>query len=141
MWKSFYPASGAAGTQRMAQVATLAFVALLAGCATASAPQSSFDKNRSGNYVVVENHNWQDLRVYAVNSAGARFRLGNVTTNQRRRFRLPSSVTSSGFRFELVATFIGSSQVQRTGSLPFYPNRDVYWTVGNHAVTSHVMVR
>ena len=74
----------------------LAAVLLLGGCATAGAPAEGAGPG-GDHEIVVENHGWETVRVYAVRD-NARLRLGTVTGMNRERFRLkPGMITPQGY--------------------------------------------
>lgn len=74
----------------------LAAVLLLGGCASAGGTADGAGEE-SGQTVVVENHGWETVRVYAVRS-NARLRLGTVRPMNTERFRLKAGmVTPQGY--------------------------------------------
>lgn len=58
--------------------------------------------------VIVANHNWLDVHVYASRHAGGRVSLGVVTSNTTRKFELPDTFLDAGGDVYLIADPIGS---------------------------------
>lgn len=61
--------------------------------------------------VRVENHNWLDMHVYAIQTGAPARSLGWVTAHSSKVFNLPGSVTQAGTDLRLLADPIGSRDV------------------------------
>lgn len=114
---------------------------VLAGCSSSpdfrgaeAAPPA-----RPGLAVVVENHAWEDVAVYA-SSGMARRRLGSVTAGRTGSFRLDGLVASAT-DLELVAQAMAASRVHRSGRLMVYAGQTVTWTLHQGRLGGDVTIR
>ncbi|HET6232495.1 MAG TPA: hypothetical protein VFE05_20635 [Longimicrobiaceae bacterium] len=89
--------------------------------------------------VEVENHNWSDVDVFAV-EGGIRYRLGTVVSMSTVRLRLPRGVGRPGRDVRLVADPIGSPEVFTSQSLQVSPGQMLSMTLQNHLAISSVAV-
>lgn len=122
-------------TRRVAVVAMVVFVS--AGCWRASkSGAAAFDEETT---VLVENHNWLEMVVYALRGAD-RIRLGNVSTGGSAEFRLPRGFTT-GSNITLVADPIGSRTLFRSEPLAVAPGRLLRLRIENNIRQSSVSMR
>jgi hypothetical protein len=120
----------------------VAFCALNSGCVLRNRGASDNDASvaQHGNAtVVVRNHNFNDVTVYAVGSAGARTRLGTVTGESTATFTLPSWTTTTG-TVGLIADPIGGNGLARSGPVPISPGRVVTFTIEQNLALSAAIV-
>lgn len=89
--------------------------------------------------VVVENNNWLDVNVYAIRD-GMRRRLGTVTTNSTRRFRLPRAFVATGGEVRLLVDPIGSSQTRMMPPVAIMGGDRIDLDVFNHLPLSSISV-
>lgn len=120
----------------------LALAALLgtAACATAGTSDPFTGPHGDpGIQVVVENHAWTDMSVYAA-SGGGRVRLGSVTSGRTETFRVPS-LDEHVVDMELFADPLASSTVYRSGRLVVLEGQRVTWTIHESELGGSVTVR
>lgn len=122
-------------------IAVLAIGVTTAGCAPAgnSYRSTPSPEGRKATTVAVENNNWATMTVYAMRGA-SRHRLGMVTSMNKARFRIPSSLMAGGQELRLMADPIGSSQVYVTEAIQVRPGERVELTLQNHLAISSVSV-
>ena len=77
--------------------------------------------------VTVANHNWLDMHVYLVRASGGRTSLGIVTSQQTKRFEIPSGFTAGPSDLHIVADPIGSSRPYVSPA--FFPDRGTDFAV------------
>jgi hypothetical protein len=92
-----------------------------------------------GIVVVVENHAWTDMSVYAASGAG-RVRLGSVTSGRTETFRV-HSLDEHVVDMELFADPLASSTVYRSGRLVVLEGQQVIWTIHESDLGGSVTVR
>lgn len=90
--------------------------------------------------VMVVNHHWSDMNVYAEGS-GARHRLGTVTAQAKRSFQLPGVLLSGTGGLRLVADPIGGRNSHVSFPVQVWPGETVEFTIENQLATSSVVVR
>lgn len=91
--------------------------------------------------VIVANHNWLDVHVYARRSTGARVSLGVVTSNTTRKFDLPAGFLSTGQDVYLIADPIGSTRHYVTPAIFADPGTNVIVHVENALNQSSASLR
>jgi hypothetical protein len=89
--------------------------------------------------VLVRNHNWLDMRVYAV-VEGNRWRLGTAYTGRRIEIELPRHLGAAYRPVQLVAYPIGGSGAATTGELFVLPGDEVDWVLENNLSLSSVFI-
>lgn len=107
-----------------------------AGCAggmTQQSPEDALAQAADPDAVTVhvDNHNWQDVDVYALHD-GMRYRLGMVTSMSGQNFRVPLGVLTQTGDFRLLVDPIGSNQSYVTDPLLVSPGQQIKWSVENH---------
>jgi hypothetical protein len=85
--------------------------------------------------VQVQNHNWEDMVIYAVRNS-TRSRLGQVTSMSTVRFLIPRTFMGTGTDIRLLADPIGSSQVFLTDALLLSPGVQIDFYIENHLPAS-----
>ena len=112
---------------------TLAAMMALSACASPARYPGENGTTEKERTVAVEvtNHNWMDVVVYAVSSAGNRVRLGSVTTGLDQRFKLPRSLNVMSGNFYLEARPVGSGEVYNSGPILANPGARVIWSIEN----------
>lgn len=116
--------------------ATFAAITLAAGCASGRQDAGSISTKNERVQVQVENHNWQDVAVWAV-AGGARIRLGTVVTNTTGRFTLPASVAHRVNEVYLEGHRIGSNDRFQSDRFMINPGTRLVWRVENHVALSN----
>lgn len=89
--------------------------------------------------VVVENNNWQDVRVFAV-VGGMRHRLGTVTSMNTRRYRIPQHMTAHARQLRILVDPIGGQATFLSPSVQVYAGQEVSLSVQNHLPISSIAV-
>ena len=92
-----------------------------------------------GIILTVENHNWSDMRIYAI-KLGNRFRLGTVTSNTMETFELPSYLQADISEVQLLAVPIGGTQSVLSPSVYPSPGDEVVWGIQNNLALSGTIV-
>ena len=87
----------------------------------------------------VENYNWMDVVVYAV-QGGIRMRLGQVTSMTSADFRLPARFLSGSDNVRLLVDPIGSTQGYETDGILVRDGQRVSFSVQNALQFSSVQV-
>lgn len=90
--------------------------------------------------MVVENHNWSDVNVYAVRD-GLSVRLGTVTSMQTARFYVPADLVVGSSTLRLAADPIGALQGYTTGPIPVQPGQRIALTIENDLAISAYAIR
>lgn len=109
----------------------LAMGAILGGCASnQEAGPESADPGASDNELMVSNHNWSDVTVYAV-GRGAPVRLGNVVSMDTRTFDIPTHAITSQGSVQLIADVIGSNRSHQTDRILVTDGDRVEWNLEN----------
>ncbi len=117
--------------------ASLALVAS-AGCRSGH-PLTPEEQQSQQLHVVVENHNFADMAVWAVGD-GVPARIGTVNGNSTGRFRLnPSLFGANTFRVD--ATPIGGFGRASSGTLVVLRGQLVVFTIESELGLSHGMIR
>ncbi len=117
--------------------AALAVAALAGGCATGRSAAAADEwastqaapENRAT--VHVDNHNWQDVDVFAVRE-GMKVRLGMVTSMTSGDFRLPEAFLVGSPNVQLSIDPIGSSSGYMTQSILVSPGQTVELRIENN---------
>ena len=115
----------------------LAAAAVAGGCATgrgaASAADQDFAQAAPANtaLVHVDNHNWQDVDVFAVRD-GMQVRLGMVTSMTSGVFRLPETFLTGSPNVQLRIDPIGSNSGYLTQSILVSPGQTVDLRIENN---------
>ncbi len=125
--------------RRQAVVLSVALVAaaLAGGCATgrgaASADDLSSAQAAPANTAIVhvDNHNWQDVDVFAVRE-GMKLRLGMVTSMSAGDFRLPESFLVGSPNVQLRIDPIGASSAYLTQTILVTPGQTVDLRIENN---------
>lgn len=91
--------------------------------------------------VIVANHNWLDMHVYASRPTGGRVSLGVVTSNTTRTFELPAMFLDAGGDVHLIADPIGSRGRYVTPSIVANPGTNVIVTIENALNLSSASLR
>ena len=110
---------------------------LSVGCATASRNIPTSESR--GLAVIVENHAWEDVSVYAASSGGNR-RLGSVSSGRTATFQV-RNLTGSASALELVAAPLAASNPHRSGRLMVYAGQTVTWTIHENRLGGDVTIR
>lgn len=114
-------------------------VLLLASCAHNTPPApSSWDNMEVG--LIVENHNWSDVRIYVVHD-GVSERVGSVTAASTGTFVLPSRFFASEGGIQLRASAIAGDQPYTTEVLTVHPGDAITWTLESHLDHSSILIR
>ncbi len=126
-------------------LAAAAIIAALAGCSTGSMSQWSANDEPlaaidNSTAVVVENHNWADVVVYAERN-GDRRRLGMVTSMTSSNFQLPRGMRYGGDGVHLVAEPIAAGGRFVTGPISVAPGQQVRLRIENQLSISQWTVR
>lgn len=110
---------------------------LTVGCATA--PRSIPTSQPQGLAVIVENHAWEDVSVYAA-SSGEHRRLGTVSSGRTATFQV-RHLSASASDLELVASPLASANPHRSGRLMVYAGQTVTWTIHENRLGGDVTIR
>lgn len=89
--------------------------------------------------VVVENRNWQDVRVFAL-VGGIRHRLGTVTSMNTSRLRLPRQVGAHDRSIRILVDPIGGQETFLSPTVQVYAGQEVSLSVQNHLAISSIAV-
>ena len=107
-----------------------AAITVLAGCASAHQDASSISTKNERVTISIENHNWQDIAVWA--RAGAtRIRLGTVTTGSTEQFRMPSAFGTRVNNVRLEGHRIGSNDLFQSEEFLVSPGTQLIWKLEN----------
>ena len=116
----------------------VATLAIAAGCTSGhDAPNGPVPAGPT--QVVVENHNWLDVTVYAVRS-GMRQRLGTVGTAMTGTFRIPPSLIGQGGQVQLLVDPIGASQTRLLPPISIVNGDRIDVAIHNHLPLSSISV-
>jgi len=111
------------------RTALFLLVALSVSCAARRSNPYGSRSHRSGSVTLqVDNRHWMDMTISVVRG-GARARLGQVSTNGSRTFRLPAGMDSPGVSVYFEADPVGSDQVYRSPLVALGPEEDYVWTL------------
>ena len=91
--------------------------------------------------VIVANHNWLDVHVYASRTAGGRVSLGVVTSNTTRKFELPDRFLDAGGDVYLIADPLGSLDRYVTPAVVAEPGTNVVVHIENALNLSSASLR
>lgn len=114
----------------------LAVLLLLATAACAARQREgtpSMDDPGNATYVEVENQSWYEITVYVVRSAGNRIRLGQVTSQQTRRFELPGYLVHGATQLSFLVDPVGSGRTARSFDINVIEGDVLQLTVPNIA--------
>lgn len=112
---------------RRLALAALVFGALALEACGGSA-SNLFRRGGSQTTLVVESRNWTDHTIY-VSRAGSRSRLGTVTSNQTRSFRIPASIATPGATIRFQADPVGSARVYASREVTIGDGETWVWTL------------
>lgn len=118
-------------------------VLVMAGaCVTGSSglESSASDRGASAVHAEVENHNWADVKVFAVRFGEVR-RLGMVTSMSTGRFRIPRSWVAAATPVRIRVESIGSRAAFLSEDLHLPPGSVLRLTVENQLGLSSLMIR
>lgn len=108
-----------------------AAITVMTGCASAQPDISSISTKNERVTIAVENHNWQDVAVWA-NAGGTRIRLGTVTTGSTQIFRLPATFAAKLLSsLHLEGHRIGSNDMFRSDPFMISPGARMVWKLEN----------
>lgn len=120
-------------------VHTLLCAAAVFISACATTPIARFAADDEGLSVVVENHGWQDLSVFAASGGGSR-RLGSVSSGRTETFHI-RGLQGSSTVLELVADPLASSRRLHSGRLLVSEGQTVVWTIHEGRLGGDVTIR
>ena len=80
-------------------------------------------------FVAVENHNWSDVVISVVSSAGQAVRLGTVTAGSSATLRFPGHYIAGSSPLQLQAKPVGGRSVLRSERFSVQPGQQVAWTI------------
>lgn len=129
--------------------ATRRFVAYLtvltvAGAAAACAPGTRTSPPRSPESspirAEVTNNSGFSLQVYVVSETSQKQRLGSMGSFETSEFRVPSFVSGSSSRIQLMATPVGSRRTYFSKPVIVQPGNVVVWTILNESGRTAVRV-
>ena len=90
--------------------------------------------------VEVENHNYLDVAIYAVQGAG-RIRIGDVTGTTTKSFVVPLTRISTGGEVRFLADPIGSNRTWTTEPLHLFAGQTVQLTIESDVRRSTLSIR
>jgi hypothetical protein len=106
----------------------------------ANPPGDGASPRRSPCILAIENHNWQDLHLYAVTESGERVRLATLGSLEARRIPIPQTLML-GQRIRLLAVPLLSREGLMTEFVMPDDGRTFHWTLRNHLALSTLVVR
>ncbi|HUE96219.1 MAG TPA: hypothetical protein VMN39_06145 [Longimicrobiaceae bacterium] len=114
---------------RMELIAIAATAWMAAGCASTGSPVMTSNTEPlppqvEATTVLVHNHNWSDIVVYAVRG-NSRHRLGMVTSMNKQTFTLPRGFDVMASGIQLMASPIASRGGYMTGPIQVNPGQRV----------------
>lgn len=118
--------------------ASLAVTLALSSCATKHFSTDMEEEERV--CVVVENHHFNNVRIYAERD-GARHRLGTVEGMDTKEFRIPHRVLAGAWDFRLIADPVASPETAETHGLERIPGCHTHWLLGQNLYASRVIIR
>lgn len=122
-------------------IAVLAVSMAMGGCGpAASGPNAGPSPAAQRSTVMVQNHNWSDVRVYLIYGQ-QRIRLGLVNSMRTEVFRVPITYARTGGTLRLMVQPMASNQVYLSESLQLYRGQQANLTVHNHLAISNVSIR
>ena len=116
----------------------LTFIVVSASSLTLGAPHTAAQQAQ-GITVVVENHSFFDMHVYAVQS-GQRRSLGLATGLSKRTFQLPRTLAESDRKIQILADPIGSRGGYVTELLFLDPGEQVNLILENNLNLSWILI-
>ena len=111
---------------------------LLAACAHNSPPAPSSWANAEVG-LIVENHNWSDVRIYLVHD-GVSERIGTVTAAKTESFVLAGRYFESMAGIQLQAFAIAGDQPYTTETLTIHPGDIITWTLESRLDHSSILI-
>jgi len=121
--------------------ALVAALLVLSGCASmGSTVEGDAESGDSGVGLLVQNRHWRDVVVF-VTRGGARNRLGMVTSNSSRDFRLRQDFVAGGYTVTLRVEVVGSDESLRSGPVTVSRGSMVIWRLRPVLTQSDVSVR
>jgi hypothetical protein len=109
----------------------IAAATLMTACSTASYPTREAARRNAPTQVVVRNHNWMDMNVYAIRNS-QRVRIGQVTSNATARLSIPRGMDLSSGAIQLEADPIGSNESFVSQPIALEQGTVLNWTIENH---------
>ena len=91
-------------------------------------------------YVAVDNHNWGDVIVWLINSAGQGIRLGTVTAASSTTLRFPGRYIAGSQAVRLQARAIGGRTTVYSERFTVIPGQQVTWTLESSLARSSLAV-
>ena len=116
----------------------IALTLAVSSCATKEFPSDLDEKEEV--CVVVENHHFNNVRVYAERD-GFRHRLGTVEGLSTQVFRIPDRVLAGAWNFRLIADPMASSETVETHGLQKIPGCHTHWHLAPNIYASRVIIR
>src|SRR5215208_4009415 len=105
-----------------------------------AAPPPPLSFEQAPVVLTVENHNWQDIVVYAVYD-GSRSRLGMITTARTVSFRLPPRLIGRSGNLYFIADPIGASKRFESEMVVVQPGQIISWTLETGLERSSISIR
>jgi len=122
-------------------MALAAALLVLSGCASmGSTGEGDAESGDAGVRLRVQNRHWRDVVVF-VTRGGARNRLGMVTSNSSRDFRLRQDFVAGGYTVTLRVEVVGSDESLRSGPVTVSRGSVVVWRLRPVLTQSDVSVR
>ena len=90
--------------------------------------------------VVVENHHFNNVRIYAERD-GIRLRLGTAEGMSTEAFQIPNRVLAGAWNFKLVGDPNASPQIVETHGLEKIPGCHTHWMLGRNLMALRVTIR
>jgi len=125
-------------TARHAALA-IAAATLMTACSNATYPTREAARQNAPTQVLVRNHNWMDMTVYAIKNS-QRVRIGQVTSNATARFSLPRGIDASSGAIQLEADPVGSNESFVSQPITVEQGTVLNWTIENHIQLSSYYV-
>ena len=118
-----------------------AVVVAVAACASTALSDPDPDgPGRNSCTLMLENHGFTDLHVFALVGNGSRVRLARINALEKRRIQLPASfVGVRNMRLEAVPTVVGAAYTSE--SVPLEGGTEVVWQLKNNLRLSALFVR
>jgi hypothetical protein len=120
---------------RLALLAVAATTLLSSACSNATYPTRESARDNAATQILVANHNWMDMTVYALRDQN-RVRLGTVTSGTAARFRLPRGLDLGAGMLRLQADPVGSTETFTSEPISVDVGSVVNWTIENHIALS-----
>lgn len=137
-----------ASLRRWTGLLALSFLASLAFAGMVMAQEAHIDPQATQEVteaeadaimVVVENHSWSDMRIYAVRS-GTRYRLGTAYTLRPVELEVPQFLLAEIAGLELIAVPIGGGGTHYSGNVLINKGESLVWRLENRPSFSSVLL-